>query len=79
VAAHRKVGAIDLQDDPRAGDRFVMMSSPARSWSRIARIVASSNACSRHSGSTRHSSVARTRGGKRPASLTLSISQSGWV
>ncbi len=39
--------------------------------------VASSCACSRYSGATRHSSRARTRGGKRPASLLRSISQSG--
>ena len=28
---------------------------------------------------TRHSSFARTRGGKRPASFSRSISQSGWA
>ena len=57
-----------------------MMSRPARSWSRIASSVASSCACSRYSGSTRHSSLARTRGGKRPRELrSRSISQSGWA
>src|SRR6186997_2690899 len=54
-----------------------MMSRPARSWSRMARMVASSCACSSHCGSTRHNSRARTRGGKRPASLARSINQSG--
>lgn len=39
--------------------------------------VASSWACSRWRGSTRHSSVARTRGGKRPRRRSRSISQSG--
>ena len=57
----------------------VMMSSPARSWSRIAIRVASSWACSRYCGSTRHSSVARTRGGNRWRSRSRSISQSGWA
>ena len=56
-----------------------MMSSPARSWSRIAISVASSCASSRYCGSTRHSSVARTRGGKRPRRRSRSISQSGWA
>ena len=39
--------------------------------------VASSCASSSHSGAMRHSSFARTRGGKRPASFLRSISQSG--
>src|SRR3974377_2100189 len=56
-----------------------MISRPARSWSRMAKSVASSCACSRKSGATRHNSLARTRGGKRPANLILSISQSGWA
>ncbi len=41
-----------------------MMSRPARSWSRMASRVASSCASCSHSGATRHSSIARTRGGK---------------
>src|SRR6478672_806919 len=53
------------------------MSSPARSWSRIATSVASSWASSRYLGSIRHSSFARTRGGKRSRSRARSISQSG--
>src|SRR6188474_2230923 len=43
----------------------------------MASTVASFCACSSHSGATRQSSVARTRGGKRDASLARSISQSG--
>src|SRR5262245_37247741 len=43
----------------------------------IANTVASFCACSSHSGATRHSSAARTRGGNRDASLARSISQSG--
>src|SRR4051794_37516796 len=54
-----------------------MMSRPARSWSRMASKVASFCACSRYSGATRQSSLARTRGGKRPASFARSISHSG--
>src|SRR4051794_20074919 len=54
-----------------------MMSSPARSWSRMASRVASFCACSRYSGATRQSSRARTRGGNRPASFARSISHSG--
>src|SRR3954466_850584 len=55
------------------------MSSPARSWSRIARRVASSWASSMNAGSTRQSSRARTRGGKRSRSLSRSSSQEGWA
>jgi len=42
---------------------------------RMASSAASSCASSRNSGETRHSSWARTRGGKRSASLLRSISQ----
>src|SRR5687767_7788359 len=56
-----------------------MMSSPARSCSAIAMIVASSQACSSHGSGTRHSSLTRVRGGNRPASFSRSISQSGWA
>src|SRR5579862_6741301 len=52
------------------------MSRPARSWSRMARIVASSCAASRLSGGTSHRSSARTRGTCFD-SLSRSISQSG--
>src|SRR3954454_3308205 len=55
------------------------MSRPARSWSRIARRVASSWASSMNAGSTRQSSRARTRGGKRSRSLSRSSSQEGWA
>src|SRR6185369_9748632 len=55
-----------------------MMSRPASSCSRIASRVASSWARARNSGATRHSSRARTRGGKRPARRARSISHSGW-
>src|SRR5687768_5343227 len=53
------------------------MSRPASSCARIAIKVASSCASSRYCGGMRHSSRARTRGGKRPASFARSISQSG--
>src|SRR4051794_2376002 len=55
------------------------MSRPARSWSRIARRGASSWASSMNAGSTRQSSRARTRGGKRSRSLSRSSSQEGWA
>jgi len=55
----------------------VMISMPACSWSRMASSVASSCAWSRNSGATRHNSLARTRGGNRPASFLRSISHSG--
>ena len=42
-------------------------------------LVASSWAWASSAGSTRHSSFARTRGGKRPASFARSISHSGWA
>src|SRR3954447_25513669 len=53
------------------------MSSPASSCARIAISVASSCASTRCSGAMRQSSLARTRGEKRPASLARSISHSG--
>src|SRR5687767_13574766 len=53
------------------------MSSPASSCARMAIRLASSCASSRYCGGMRHSSRARTRGGKRPASFARSISQSG--
>src|SRR3954447_3348462 len=56
-----------------------MTSSPARSWSAIASRVASSCASWSHGGSPRHSSRARTRGGKRSRSRSRSISQFGWA
>src|ERR1700683_3865804 len=55
-----------------------MMSSPALSCALIAMMVASSWASARNGSDTRHSSRARTRGGKRPASFWRSISHSGW-
>src|SRR5450432_1179556 len=54
------------------------MSRPAASCARIAIKVASSCASARYCGGIRHNSFARTRGGKRPASLARSISHSGW-
>src|SRR3954469_2482603 len=54
-----------------------MTSSPASSWARIASTVASSCASFKNDSSTRQSSRARTRGGKRPASFSRSISHSG--
>jgi hypothetical protein len=46
-------------------------------WALMAMMVASSCASARNSGATRHSSSARTRGGKRPASFLRSMSHSG--
>src|SRR3954469_2304475 len=57
----------------------VTMSRPARSWSRIARRGASCWASSMDARSTRQSSRARTRGGKRSRSLSRSSSQEGWA
>ena len=54
-------------------------SRPARSWTSMARQVASSSACSSSGGAMRHSSGARTRAGARPRSASLSMSQPGWT
>src|SRR5712692_11240404 len=54
-----------------------MISSPASSWARIASTVASFCASWSQGSETRHSSLARTRGGKRAASFWRSISHSG--